>query len=80
MNLGFWIAWFRYQKLKIFPFEGHESKEFCREKGSSLSLQVWFEGLRAGLKDLFFLPMIELKSAKMRDLIEDEIRRKWASF
>jgi len=21
MNLGFWIAWFRYQKLKLFPFE-----------------------------------------------------------
>jgi hypothetical protein len=28
----------------------------------------------------FFLPRIELKSAKMRDLIEDEIRRKWAGF
>jgi hypothetical protein len=21
MNLGFWITWFRYQKLKIYPFE-----------------------------------------------------------
>ena len=21
MNLGFWISWFRYHKLKIFPFE-----------------------------------------------------------
>jgi hypothetical protein len=31
------------------------------------------------LKD-FFGPMTELKSAKMRDLIEDEIRRKWVGF
>ena len=28
----------------------------------------------------FFRPRTELKSAKMRDLIEDEIRRKWAGF
>jgi hypothetical protein len=29
---------------------------------------------------IFFGPKTELKSAKMRDLIEDGIRRKWAGF
>jgi hypothetical protein len=29
---------------------------------------------------IFFGPRTELKSAKMRDLIEDEIRRKWVGF
>jgi hypothetical protein len=50
MNLGFWITWFRYQKLKIFPFEYLVLKAgiLGREKG-------FFAQVRGtDSKDLFF--------------------------
>jgi len=53
MNLGFWIAWFQYQKLKIFPFEYLMWKQrILPWEGFSPSLQAWFEGfvLDHGLK------------------------------
>jgi len=37
-------------------------------------------GITGQLEELCFLPRPELKSDKMRDLIEDEIRKKWAGF
>ena len=46
MNLGFWIAWFQYQKLRIFPFEYLVLKAGIpgREKDFCPSSRDWFEG------------------------------------
>ena len=46
MNLGFWIAWFQNQKLKIFPFEYLVLKAGIpgREKDFCPSSWDWFEG------------------------------------
>jgi len=65
MNLGFRIAWFQYQKLKIFPFEYLVLKAGIsgREKDFCPSSRDWFEGF-------FFGPRTESKCAKLRDWIE----------
>jgi len=65
MNLGFWIAWFQYQKLKIFPFEYLVLKAGIpsREKDFCPSSQDWFEGffLDQGLNRNVLNRGIELK-------------------
>ena len=45
MNLGFWIAWFQYQKLKIFLFEYLTWRQrILPREGFSPSSRDWFEG------------------------------------
>jgi len=44
MNLGFWIAWFRYQKLNIFLFEYLTWRQrILPREGFSPSSREWFE-------------------------------------
>jgi len=64
MNLGFWITWFRYQKLKIFPFEYLTwGQKILPREGYSPSSRGWFEGffLDQGLNRKLLKWGIELK-------------------
>jgi len=64
MNLGFWITWFRYQKLKIFPFEYQMwGQKILLREGYSPSSRGWFEGffLDQGLNQKLLKWGIELK-------------------
>jgi len=65
MNLGFWITWFRYQKLKIFPFEYLTwGQKILPREGYSPSSRDWFEGifLDQGLNRKVLKWGIELKN------------------
>jgi len=64
MNLGFWITWFRYQKLKIFSFEYLTwGQKILPREGYSPSSRGWFEGffLDQGLNQKLLKWGIELK-------------------
>jgi len=81
--LGFWIAWFWYQKLKIFSFKYLVWKQgFLPREGflpefaghNCKMLKVW-RPIAGQFEAIFLDQWPNGKGAKIKKLIEDKIRR-----